>query len=441
VPLDRQDQYPERRLFIDSGAFSEVSTDPKQHKKAGLKPEKGVLKTVAPISEEDWAERFDLMERVGKVWGPRLMVMAPDKIADQQETLRRLRWFKRSGWLDRMRRTGAEIALVLQGGELSPLEFERKAAKALGWNGYMVAFPMKKGATRIEVIEDYMQRRAVPRVHLLGIGPKGRKEGNRPSAAMVRKRLFARYPRVRWSWDSTMVRQAAGGTAKIKKGKAPYSKAKRELRKDLLPYSWQRMDFTELGSEPSLWLLPLWGWPKAQKCMAELLEAGGEQLRIFQVGDDLTLAPHVTVTRKRRRPMRADTKAQRAAWRRKRATWAKCRAEFEAEAFKTGRRIGVPEEELALFAYDPDNYVYSRFPNLAGGWNEDHPRYVHDPYFHDAIENEFGRWLATTVKSGKHRKYLVPEVQQFLNERAVYRAFREREIEIPGQRLVAGLRL
>lgn len=421
-------RYPDLRVFVDSGAFSEVSDNPKQHKAAGLKPEKGVLKTVKPITKAEWNRRLALMERVGQVYGKRLLVIAPDKVGDQAETLRRLRWFRNSGWLKRLRRTGAEIAVAIQGGKLDPVSFDRMAAQALGWPGYAVAFPMAKGATPLPELIDFMQRRVARRVHLLGIGPQGRKRGTKPSGPTIQRKLFDVYPRVDWSWDSALVRQTVSrDPKKLAAGKAPYTMAQDIEREDLGAQAWDRMDFTELGSEPSLWLLPLWGWPKARKCMAELLEHGGQQLLL---GAEPRIKP------KRAPRLRADTPAQRAAWGRKRAKWAKCRREFEAAAYATGRRIGVPESELALFAYDPDRYVYSDYPGLEGGWTAANPRYVNDAYFQAALESEFGRWMLTPFRKGGP-----PEVAELLSERAVYRAFREREIELPGQKLVVGLKL
>jgi hypothetical protein len=401
--LDVGKLHPERRLFIDSGAFSEVY-------KADC------TKTKKRITRPEWKRRLALMERVGKVWGDRLLIMAPDKVCDQAETLRRLRWFRKTGWLDRFRRPGVEIAVVVQGGKLSPLQFDREAAEILGWPGYTVAFPMAKGATEPDAIVRFMRARVTPRVHLLGIGPRSER------APELRRKLFDAFPRVEWSWDTAMLGRDAHRDPKRYR---PYTLAQDIERKDVISSGWEHFDFTEMGSEPSIWLLSLWKWPKAQKCMKELLEAGGKQLGVFG---------SKPIVKRRRRPLKADTPAQRARWSRKKAKWDACRAEFEAEAFKTGRRIGVPEDELMLFAYDPDRYVYSDFPDLAGGWSVDRPRYVHDPYFSGALEGEFNRWLTVGFDKGG-----APEPRQLMLERAVYRAYKDRGIELPGQQLVAGL--
>lgn len=382
--------YPAVRLFIDSGAFGEV----------GVVQGKIVVKK--PITIPEWERRLALMERVGTVYGSRLLIMAPDRIGDQAETLRRLRWFRASGWLERFRRSGVEIAVVLQGGELDPVAFERAAAIALGWDGYTIAFPMRKGATPLPRVVDFVRRRSPRRVHLLGIGPSARKEGNKPSAAELRRFLFDAFPEVRWSWDSSLIRQSVG-----RKDPRAYTMAQDLEREgvhlDALagqvkfargPFA---LDFTDMAAFPSLYLFDLWGAPALNKCVTEL----------------------------QAKPRRADTPAGRRTWRARKAKWDKCRAAFRRAAMRTAKAAGLSGLEAEQFIDDPDGFT-------ARG-----NRLVEDPRYAMALEEAFDAWT-------RKQRGGPPEIAQLIAERATYRAFRPEGLDAGpaprqgGQQLLRG---
>lgn len=381
-------EHPDRRLFIDNGAFSEV------------KAKGGKLEVVRPITEEEWSRRLALMERVGRAYGNRLLIMAPDRIADQQETLRRLRWFKESGWLGRMFRTGAEIAVVLQGGELDPVAFDRAAAKALGWDGYAVAFPMMKGATPLPLVVDFLRRRPAKRVHLLGIGPKARGGKGKPSAAEIRRQLFQAFPAIRWSWDSCLICASVGrDDPRIRVYTTAQDLERQALHAEALTggVRFQRgafvYDFTDMQSRPSLYLLDLWGAPALNKCVAEL----------------------------QAKPRRADTAAGRRAWRRLKARWDRCRADFREKAMATATDAGLSAEAAEAFIADPDAFA-------AKG-----NRLVHDRRFAVALERAFDQWTRTSARKGGP-----PEIADLLAERATYRAFRPGGLELEDDGARAG---
>jgi hypothetical protein len=396
--------HPQVRVFVDSGAFSEVSDKAEHHAKAGLEPRPGQLQVVKPITEADWATRLRLMERVGKALGPRLLVMAPDKIADQTETLRRLRWFRSSGWLDRLRKTGAEIAVVLQGGELDPLAFDAAAAKALGWRGYAIAFPMMKGATPLALVRAFMDNRVTRRVHLLGVGPKSRKQKGRPGAGDIQRELFHRFPNVGWSWDSALIRASVGRTPGRE---AVYTAAQDLVRQELHAEALRgqikfgrkgfALDWTDMAARPSLYLLDLWGWPKA-----------AAQLKALR-GTART----------------AETARGRAQWRKRKAAWDKVCRDFRARANRTARAAGLEGAELERFVADPD--AFSQTP-------PDHPRIVFDPSYSHALETAFDQWTKMKAKQGGP-----PEIAELLAERATYLAFRPGGIPgAPGQPALPG---
>jgi hypothetical protein len=374
--LEVAKRYPELRVFVDSGAFSEVEFD-----KAA-----GELVTTKPISQAEWGRRLGLMERVGRAFGSRLLVMAPDKIADQQETLRRLRWFKRSGWLERLRRTGAEIAVVLQGGALDPVAFDAQAAKALGWSGYAIAFPMMKGATPLELIRAFMANRVARRVHLLGVGPKGK------AAPAIRRELFSRYPRVLWSWDSAAIR---GAVLRQKDRIGAYTAAqdlvRQEIQTELLRGQVKvgrrgfALDLTDMAGQPSLYLLDLWGWPAVSKAIRELQA-------------------------KRRT---ANTPRGRKLWRDRKVKWDAARSGFRARAERTARAAGLHGHEIARFIADPDGF--SQSPT-------DEPRIVYDPVYSHALEAAFDQWAKLPFDKGGP-----PEISELIAERAIYLAFKPAE--------------
>lgn len=68
------------RLFVDSGAFSEVE----------FNPSSGRLEIAHPITDDMWVERFDLYTWAALNFGPRAYVVAPDCVGDQDLTLARL---------------------------------------------------------------------------------------------------------------------------------------------------------------------------------------------------------------------------------------------------------------------------------------------------------------------------------------------------------------
>lgn len=148
------------RVFVDSGAFGEVRWS----------PELGCLVDHRPITHEDWIERLDAYDRIAAALGSRAYLVAPDKVGDQQETLRRL--VRYAGRLRALRETGAQIIVPLQCGVLSGAAFDHACTQILGFSDYVRGIPSKKAAASIEEIAELSA--ALPpgaRVHLLGLGP------------------------------------------------------------------------------------------------------------------------------------------------------------------------------------------------------------------------------------------------------------------------------
>ena len=390
-------KYPKIRVFIDSGAFSEVSADPKVQAKAGLTPQPGVLLPVAPITKDEWHKRLQLMLEAGRALGSRLLIMAPDRVGDQEETLQRLKWFKSSGWLAKLRKTGMEIAVVLQGGKLDPIAYEKKVAKVLGWRGYSVAFPMMKAWTPLPLIAAYIQAARPRRVHLLGIGPKARRSEGRPNAADVRTQLFAKFRKVGWSWDTALIRQSVGREpgrealytwAQDIERQQMHAEALRghiSFDRDGFTYDW-----TEMESQPSLFLLEHWGWPAMNKCVVET----------------------------QAKARRADTPAGRKQWRARKVKWDKCKKAFETRARATAKAAGLKGAEVTAFIADPDGFATGR-TDPSENFDLEHPRIIYDPTFANALAVAFDKWIRRSTKLSR-----LPEFSQLLAERAAYLAFR-----------------
>ncbi len=68
------------RVFVDSGAFSEVEF-----------PQNAPPKISRPITHEDWLERLAVYQELTEALGPQVYLVAPDCVAHQEETFRRQR--------------------------------------------------------------------------------------------------------------------------------------------------------------------------------------------------------------------------------------------------------------------------------------------------------------------------------------------------------------
>jgi hypothetical protein len=147
-----------RRVFIDSGAYSEVDFPG------------GVPTVVAPITHQEWELRLDLYERLAEVLGEQLYPVAPDKVAFQEDTLDRLKIYRHR--IRRLHEYGANIIVPHQKGKASMETFHELAIDILGFSDFIVGFPMKKDATKVEDIAVFCDIMCPQRVHLLGIGPK-----------------------------------------------------------------------------------------------------------------------------------------------------------------------------------------------------------------------------------------------------------------------------
>ncbi len=185
-----QAQRPLVQVFVDSGAFGEVEVVD------------GTLRVVAPITESAWAHRVDVALRVARAFGSRALVVAPDRVGNQDETLVRLRRW--SAEMALVRATGARIVVPLQRGDLSTAAFEREAASALGFADFTSGIPGNKEAMPAEELEAYLRACRPRALHLLGVGPRSRRL---PALLNLCRRLI---PGVRVSCDSNALAALVG---------------------------------------------------------------------------------------------------------------------------------------------------------------------------------------------------------------------------------------
>ena len=187
-------------VFIDSGAFSEIEFGPQ-----------GPY-DVLPIDHDEWLKRLALYERVIDGVGPenaRLVnVVAPDKIADQGETLRRLRTY--APIVNRLRQKGASILVPVQKGSRSMAQFHDDINRALGFRDWVVTVPMKKDATTPAELRDYLRARKPRRVHLLGVGPSSRK------TTEIAQAIREGHPQAQVQGDSVLIRAVVGRQSGVK---------------------------------------------------------------------------------------------------------------------------------------------------------------------------------------------------------------------------------
>ena len=253
-------------VFVDSGAFSEIVFNFPDSKGKLPKPALGIgIHTVKPIPPEEWDRRLSLYDRLGAALGSQLYAVAPDKVADQPETLRRLGLYA-----DRVRsihKTGANVIVPIQKGDTPMGQFDRQVEGVLGFNDYIRGIPMKKDATTLDELRQFMRDRSPHRVHLLGLGQANRK------ADHILRTLRHEFPTAVFTMDSNKIVAKAGrsggpgaeGSGPEDK-RRPLTVASDDVIDELSEHTWgshefmdpggahQGTDYTDAIGEPAWWL-------------------------------------------------------------------------------------------------------------------------------------------------------------------------------------------
>lgn len=185
--------------FIDSGAFSEIEP---QFKGKGKNKEFVGFKTKKPITPVEWRRRLDIYHRLAASLGPLLYAVAPDKVGDQQETLRRLATYRDD--VLRLIDAGVNVIVPLQGGAMPLSQFDREVQRVLGTDRYVVGFPMKKAATSPDAVADFLRYRQPAAVHMLGLGEKN------PNIDEILALLKDLAPQTKVSLDSVKISAEVG---------------------------------------------------------------------------------------------------------------------------------------------------------------------------------------------------------------------------------------
>lgn len=184
-------------LFVDSRAFSEVK----------FSKATGRLEIVKPITDDQWAERFELYTWAARTFRIHAYVVAPDCVGNQTETLRRLQRFAPE--VAAVAALRAHIIVPVQKGELPMSAMFARACELLGLREAPIAgIPMKKDATSLADLAELVD--SMPwygcRFHLLGLGPESKR-----FAAAIRC-IRSRRPNAMITSDSVTVRRLVGRT-------------------------------------------------------------------------------------------------------------------------------------------------------------------------------------------------------------------------------------
>lgn len=152
---------PLQRVFVDSGAFSEVEI------------QRGRPVVSRPIDDATWRQRLAVTLRIAAAFGERAVVVAPDCVGNQAETLARLTRYRSE--VQAIAATGARVVLPLQRGAMVLANFEPAAADAAGLENYAVGITGNKDATPPAELESYLRASKPRAAHLLGVGPRSRR--------------------------------------------------------------------------------------------------------------------------------------------------------------------------------------------------------------------------------------------------------------------------
>jgi len=225
-------------IFADSGAFPEIR----------ITSEGPVV--VRPINDNGWQRRLAVYLRLARVQRDRLYVVAPDRVADQEYTVRLLHRYAPK--LREIAACGSHILLPVQRGSSPPAEFFLAASRTAAGVDLVPALPMKKAAMSHAEVLHFVDTVAPRRLHLLGMGYERR------VAKLLVRRLLQQRPGLALSLDSNRLRAVTGRNRRL-------TLAERRMREcapdgvyadvehEALQTVGERLDYTDLIGSPSLW--------------------------------------------------------------------------------------------------------------------------------------------------------------------------------------------
>jgi len=148
-------------IFVDSGAFNEVNDD---------------LSIKKAMTHKDWIKIFNVYDRLGKVWKDRIILMAPDRVGDQEVTMERLERYSKE--LQNLAKYGCKIMGAIQKNPTIPnslFHFHTRMNnffKSIGIKDWVRGLPLNKSPVRLDDVI-YMIENSEPfkYMHFLGKSP------------------------------------------------------------------------------------------------------------------------------------------------------------------------------------------------------------------------------------------------------------------------------
>jgi hypothetical protein len=229
-----------RPVMVDSGAFSEVAFTAKG------------LHLVSLITHEEWERRLAVYIRLASALRNNAMLVVPDRVGDQQETLRRLKRYRKE--LAVLANAGARLLLPVQAGAISQAEFYAAACRIAGVP-LIPALPMRKAATPAGELLAFVRQVRPTLLHLLGIGIDS------PRAAKVIRAIFHFSPETAISMDSNRLRAVTGRNRALTLREAELRSAPIEdpygaVGSPVLDLTGTGLDGTDVIASPNSWAGP-----------------------------------------------------------------------------------------------------------------------------------------------------------------------------------------
>ena len=214
-------------IFVDSGAFKEVNDD---------------LSVKKAMTHEDWIKIFDVYDRLGKVWKDRIILMAPDRVGDQEVTMERLERYSKE--LQNLAKYGCKIMGAIQKNPTIPnslFHFHTRMNnffKSIGIKDWVRGLPLNKSPVRLDDVI-YMIENSEPfkYMHFLGKSPYAKDWEDWEKG-------LAKYTHLDITCDATIFRRMVG------EGK-PLTEMERQI-KDLFSGNYKELSdavFNELRLE------------------------------------------------------------------------------------------------------------------------------------------------------------------------------------------------
>lgn len=228
-------------VMIDSGAFSEVAFGPEG------------AQVVSQITDHEWRRRLGLYLRLASSLHTRAMLVVPDQVGNQDETLRRLRRYRTE--IGAIATTGATLLLPLQVGPMSHTQFLRAAELAAGIP-LVPAMPMRKATTSATALIEFVQENRPQHIHLLGMGIDNHR------ATKILRLIQHFSPGTAISLDSNRIRAVTGDSRPLTLLEAELRAAEPEslygeVDSRVLDLAGVSLDYTDLIAFPSSWCTAL----------------------------------------------------------------------------------------------------------------------------------------------------------------------------------------